>query len=211
MLAGLPGSGCHRSAENHTPHTHGGTDAPECTPYGTECRRDEPSEPAEGDTIDGYCGFCGEEGHKALNCTALSGTLASAANEAMRAQYEPTGLILHPIDHAVVRVHEVEAPTPEERVEAQKRIADAFGLPYWVAGVDGYRPPLRVRWHPRNVARRARTRTRRLIGRLPGVYDYGYVPRKDTWMYEGSTERRGRWWVQVGPFRVGTGWDEEDW
>ena len=31
-----------QSVENdRTPHTHGGTDAPECTPYGTRCRSTE--------------------------------------------------------------------------------------------------------------------------------------------------------------------------
>lgn len=41
----------------------------------------------EGDTIDGYCGFCGEEGHKALNCTALDGVVPAVIATA----YGPAG------------------------------------------------------------------------------------------------------------------------
>lgn len=136
------------------------------------------------------------------------------AQERLYAPYEPTGLVLHPrdFDHldCVGKVENAAGePGSPERVEMQKQIADAFGIPYWIAGVDGVKPPLMVR--VRTFRRSLPGRGRRLLARLPLVYDYGYVARKGTWLYDGPTERRGRWWVQIGPLRIGWGWDEEDW
>ena len=62
------------SAENdRTPHTHGGTDAPECTPYGIKCP------PAENERL---CRECGHRlgDHSGLgNCLAVTRTALTSA------------------------------------------------------------------------------------------------------------------------------------
>lgn len=60
--------------------------------------------------------------------------------------YEPSGIILHPDDWDYLTCTEQVANAAEPyRRSNQMRIADAFGIPYWIAGVDGFKPPWRVR------------------------------------------------------------------
>lgn len=122
------------------------------------------------------------------------------------AHYEPTGLILHPLDHATVSID----PADSETVEAAKRVADAFGVPYWTVGIPGYRPPLRVR--ARVWVRRL---PRRVLSAVPGVTYRGYTRATgNDWYDDTPTEPRAwKWGAYVGRYRIGTPAPEpeEDW
>lgn len=127
--------------------------------------------------------------------------MRAAADKMLRAQYEPTGLVLHPIDHAVVGMD----PAKPESIEHAKRIADAFGVPYWAIGIPGYRPPLYARLRGR--WRRAVRAVRDAPGRLPGVQCY-YDPSEGFGTY--PAPRTGRTWVRVGRWQIGRV-EEEEW
>lgn len=128
------------------------------------------------------------------------------------APYRPTPpLVLHPFDYAAVKVADVTESDPQLRRDAQAQIADAFGVPHWIAGVDGAPVPFRVR--VRRFRHRMRRALRTILCALPGVTDYGHLPRPGTtaaYFHEGSLARHGATWVQVGRIRLGFGWPDDD-
>lgn len=122
--------------------------------------------------------------------TTYADQIRAAMQEALTVRYEATGLILHPVDDARVRIAAVP-PGPDRRV-TQEEIAAAFDVPMWMLGVEGYRPPLRARI--RALPHRARARVARWWNGLPFVH---YEP-DSGWQYDGPPDR-GRWWFRVGP------------
>lgn len=138
--------------------------------------------------------------------------MAQAIHESLRAMrtasYEPVGLILHPRDEEIVYVHyavaTVSEDDPDLRRAAQAAIADAFGVPHWIAGVDGAKAPLRLR--VRSWLRRA---PRRALLAMPGVrYEYrGTGGWTDPVLYP----RAGRWFLFVGNYVIGRLPNEEEW
>jgi hypothetical protein len=132
---------------------------------------------------------------------SLADAVRASAHEAMTARYEPTGLILHPLDHALVGID----PDNPKSIETAKRVADSFGVPYWAVGIPGYRAPLwrRVRAWVRRVPRRALTA-------LPLVERPGRRYTGPEWFGETRDPRAGRWFIHIGYYRVGSAPTEQD-
>lgn len=81
---------------------------------------------------------------KPVNTGPLTAEAVRAAiGAALSAEYEPTGPVLHPRDAPTVQAHDQISREP--RVEMQRAIADAYGVPHWMVGVEGARVPLAVR------------------------------------------------------------------
>ena len=133
--------------------------------------------------------------------------VTAAVRRIMDATYEPTGVVIHPIDHGKLRIAELNRtePDPEVRRITGEQIAAAFDVPLWMMGVEGYRPPLRVRL--RALPRRARAAVRRTLFRLPGVD--AFVDYDDGW--HRPLPRGGRWWIRVGTIQLGHRPEEEWW
>lgn len=142
--------------------------------------------------------------------TINADTIREAMTKMLAAQYEPIGLVLHPLDHATAGID----PAKPATVEHAKRVADAFEVPYWAIGIPGYRPPLRVRMRAR-LSRFLRA-LRDSPGRLPYVTRFEATergmwgserrpePRTGWDRYYDGTMPEGRRWVRIGRWAVGT-------
>lgn len=133
----------------------------------------------------------------------LADTMRQAVRAALTASYEPTGLILGHEDYrhidATDKVARVPADDPYRRAN-QQRIADAYGIPGWMVGVEGAKAPLRLRarWAVRRIPRR-------LLTLLPLVTYHGPRETGEGWMNDQPAEPRV-WMlgVHVGNYRIGT-------
>lgn len=135
--------------------------------------------------------------------SAPADSMREAVNRALTASYEPTGLILHPEDHRHVDCIEQVRNVPEDslyRRANQMRIADAFGIPYWIAGVEGAKPPVKVR-----VRSFVSSLPRRVLTTIPGVTYRGPRETGEGWMNDAPAEPRV--WLlgaHVGNYHIGT-------
>jgi hypothetical protein len=149
--------------------------------------------------------------HAGKTAQRKTSDLWRSAIDSMHARYEPTGLVLHPLDHGVLMFE--GSPKTAEDIAIMKRIADSFGVPYWTVGIPGYPAPFKVR--VKRHLRAMRRTGRRIVLAIPGVNDYarhdwgwgppaGWREPRTGWnRHYRETPAATRFWVRVGDTVLG--------